>query len=108
MDRHGNKTRCHTGNEPMSSEQCPRFQRCNAAVCPLDKRLAMHLPNESVCYYLRASGKEGAGERFRDDPIFRACLERLPEISKRFPDIRRQVARAARKGFKGKNLRRKD
>lgn len=85
-------------------EQCPRFDTCSAAVCPLDERKAVHLSGDRVCYYLTASGKPGAEERFQDDPIFEACKAKLPVIAARHPEIRRRVEAAARTGFRGKNL----
>lgn len=88
----------------LDPERCPRFHSCSAAICPLDATLAAHLPGEPVCFYLRASGKEGAAERFRDDPVFAACLARLPVITGRSPDIRRRVKLAAGSGFKGGHL----
>lgn len=88
----------------LDPERCPRFHNCSAAVCPLDLTLAAHLPGEPVCFYLRASGKQGAAERFRDDPVFAACLARLPLITGRSADIRRRVELAAGSGFKGAHL----
>ena len=88
----------------LDPEQCPRFHSCSAAICPLASTLAAHLPGEPVCFYLRASGKQGAAERFRDDPVFAACLARLPVITAKSPDIRRRVELAARSGFKGGHL----
>src|SRR5262245_23190696 len=77
---------------------CPRFDHCNAAVGPLGKGgpEGVHLPGETVCYYLLNSGKDGAALRFADDPVFAACLARLPEVVARWGDIRSRVAAAAR------------
>lgn len=100
------------GGDPVSgrqAERCPRFDTCNASVCPLDDRLpkAVHLAGEATCFYLRASGKAGAAERFRNDPTFAECVERLPAIVATHPDIGRSVERAAKTGFRKSNLRRK-
>jgi hypothetical protein len=87
-------------------KKCPKFETCNAAICPLDDGWdrAAHLPGEPVCFYLRASRKDGAAERFRDDPTFAACAKRLPEVTGKHPDIRRSVEKAARSGFRGGHL----
>jgi hypothetical protein len=86
------------------ADRCPRFHTCNAAVCPLESTLAAHLPGDRVCYYLLASGKAGADERFQDDPVFADCRDRLPEVAYYYPEIRRAVDRAAQSGFRGGNL----
>jgi hypothetical protein len=85
-------------------DRCPRFQTCNAAVCPLESTLAAHLPGDRVCYYLLASGKAGADERFQDDPVFADCRDRLPEVAYYYPEIRRAVDRAAKSGFRSAHL----
>src|SRR5262245_58482969 len=89
---------------------CPRFDSCNAALCPIDPRWpeAVHLPGEKVCYYLLASGKTGAAERFAEDATFQECLTVLPRIAERHPEIRRTVERAALTGFQGNHLRREN
>src|SRR5262245_36518054 len=91
-----------TTRETLQPAECP--QTCNAPVCPLDPVPTVHLGGEPVCYYLRNSGKPGAGERFTEDPVFAACLARLPEISTQYPDIDRAVERAAKTGFLGGHL----
>ena len=83
---------------------CPRFHNCSAAICPLDTTPAVHLPGEPVCFYLRASGKAGAAERFNDDPVFAACTARLRAVVGRYPDVRRRVEIAAESGFHRSNL----
>lgn len=86
-------------------QHCPKYHTCCAAVCPLDATKAVHLPGEKVCYYLNASGKAGADERFENDPVFAACIAKLPIVCARHPDIRRRVERAAETGFRKNNLR---
>ncbi len=91
----------------MAPSECPKFETCNAAVCPLDPLWArtVHLSGEPTCYHLRCAGKAGADERFAGDPVYRACKIALPLVCDRFPDIARRVAAAARAGFRGDNLR---
>jgi hypothetical protein len=40
--------------QSMNPCQCPRWEKCEAPLCPLDTRTGSHLPGESVCWYLRA------------------------------------------------------
>ena len=88
---------------------CPRFDSCNAALCPLqpDWRQVQHLPGEQVCFYARESGKVGAAERHAADPAFAAVIAVLPQVMAKHPDIGRRVEVAAKTGSKGANLRRK-
>lgn len=90
----------------LAPTDCPRFNDCNAAVCPLDPswRRTVHLSGEKVCYYLLVSGKAGATERFADDAIFQRCQELAPEVGRRFRQIEKAIEKAARTGFKGANL----
>lgn len=90
----------------MKPSACPRFNACNAPVCPLDAGWprTVHLAGEAVCYYLLATGKAGAGERFADDPVFAVARETVAAIGERFPVVGRTVERAARSGFRRSNL----
>lgn len=47
-----------------------------------------------------ASGKAGAAEHYRGDPVFRVVLPLVPDVCDRHPDIRRAVERAAARGVK--------
>jgi hypothetical protein len=93
----------------MNPTDCPIFETCNAAVCPLDPawRKAVHLPGEAVCRYLLAGGKGGAADHYRDDRAFAAVSPLAGEVCAERPDIAKKVARAARSGFPGQHLRRR-
>jgi hypothetical protein len=91
---------------PLIPTSCPRFQTCSAAVCPLDLVPSYHRGDDRVCYYLVSSSKAGAAERFADDPVFQACLERLPDVVARHPRIGTTVAKAARTKARGDHFRR--
>lgn len=90
----------------MTHEDCPRFQTCNASICPLDPRwrTAVHLPGERVCFYLLNLVKAGADERFEGDPVADAVRQQSAAVQEAHPDIAKKVARAAKSGFKGVNL----
>jgi hypothetical protein len=87
----------------MRPTDCPKFNTCNANICPLDPLWprAVHLEHEPVCFYLRSTSKAGAEEHFADDPAFQKARLELPVISARHPDIARQVRRASRYGIQG-------
>src|SRR5262245_8356953 len=88
-------------------KDCPRFNICNAAVCPLDPHWprTVHLEDEIVCPYLLASRKKGAADYFKDDPVFPVVLGRAPAVVVRFPAIERAIERASRSGIRGANRR---
>jgi hypothetical protein len=90
----------------MKPEMCQRFQNCNAAICPVDPRWrgAAHLAGEPICYYLRSTVKEGAAERFKDDPVADAVIAAAPAILEAHHDIRWRVERAAKSRHQGANL----
>jgi hypothetical protein len=87
----------------VTPRDCPRFDHCNAPICPLDPAWpkAAHLHGEAVCHYALASGKPGAAEKYADDPVYRQVLIELLLVTARHSDIRYKVKRAARTGFKG-------
>jgi hypothetical protein len=87
---------------PRAAERCHRFLTCNASHCPLSEE-GLHLPGESICYYLRNSGKPGADEKFRDDPVFSECLDKLPGIVAKFPDIGERVDQCSKTPFAVQN-----
>ncbi len=91
----------------MTPQACCRWQRCNASVCPLDLRDGYHRSGEPVCYYLRNSGKAGAGERFRGDPVFQEVILGIGKVRARYPAIAKAIDRAAKSPFKAEHWRSK-
>jgi hypothetical protein len=55
-----------TGNRYTCCNQCPKFNICNAPICPLDEhwRKRKLTNGDSTCYYLTESVKRGAGAVF--------------------------------------------
>jgi hypothetical protein len=90
----------------LAPRDCRHFDTCGAAVCPLDPvwRSAVHLPGERVCHYLLARDKAGAADYYAADPVFAAVQAEAPAVLARHNDIRRAVARAARRGIHGRHL----
>ena len=52
-----------TGRTP---QDCPRYDRCSAKVCPLDAdwRKRTHVRGDEVCFFLTESVKANAAENF--------------------------------------------
>jgi hypothetical protein len=75
-------------------------------VCPLDPAWprTVHLSGEAVCFYLLATAKSGAIERFAHDSAFSAARQAAAGISGCFPIIGRAIERAGRSGFRRSNL----
>jgi hypothetical protein len=65
---------------PMA--ECPRYDRCNAPICPLDPdwRLRSHLAGERVCRWLTELAKPG-GERELECHLQPDLVERVVQIS---------------------------
>ena len=83
-------------------EQCPRFNRCSAPLCPLDphwSRCKM-LRDEHLCYYLTEASKAGTHERFQnryDFDIYMVAEESLPGMRKVFKELDREIRRASKR-----------
>ena len=81
-------------------EQCPRFNRCSAPLCPLDPHWSRPkmLRDEHICYYLTEASKAGAHERFQnrhDFDIYMVAEESLPGMRKTFKELDREIRRAS-------------
>ncbi len=87
----------------MLPKDCPVFDHCNAAICPLDPLWRKHYmrSNEAVCRYLLATNKAGAAEHYADDPTFAAVRNVAEEVMTVWPPIAKKVASAGRKSFRG-------
>ena len=90
--------------------RCPRFDGCNAPVCPLDPDWprAQHLPGERVCLWLREAVKPGGMARIAHaatDEIAVTVAEALPAIlASSSADLRHKLAEASRSGSKLTNV----
>ncbi len=81
---------------------CPRFDHCNAPVCPLDDwKSPHHVKGEPVCFYLREAAKHGGSLPLTGDiPTELAGLvsqvyrEIVSSPCSRWADVRRRLARA--------------
>lgn len=85
--------------------RCPRFDSCNAPICPLDPNweCSRHLPGEPVCLWLREAVKQGGIARIAcaaTEEIAAVVAETLPAIAASSSDIRHKLKVAARSGSK--------
>ncbi|MEO8998336.1 MAG: hypothetical protein ABI227_05890 [Rhodanobacter sp.] len=84
--------------------RCPRFDSCNAPVCPLDDwQRAQHLQGEAVCLWLREAVKPGGIARIATAAaaaIADIVDEALPAIMASSCDIRHKLKAASRSGSK--------
>lgn len=59
----------------VKAEDCAKFERCNANVCPFDEqwRRRTHVDGEPVCFWLRewvkAGGEQRVGERLGAEQV---------------------------------------
>jgi hypothetical protein len=89
----------------ITTESCPKFNKCSSNICPLDDSWSkrVHLHGEPICFYCREYVKQGGIARLRSYiPIemIELIAEVLPEINKRYVDIKRRLERAGTTGSK--------
>ena len=95
-------------NQPVSvvpkkgAARCPRFDSCNAPICPLDDwQGAQHLQGEAVCSLLCELVKDGGEARLRarvSSDLVDTLAEVLPKVAARWGRVRMQLQRASRTG----------
>ena len=92
-----------SSNDPaMQPANCPRFDACNAPVCPLDTgwRSRTYCRGEALCsLVLEAAKPDGAAvvrAVLSDDDASAAVIAAAHELPTRDSYLRRQVERAAR------------
>jgi hypothetical protein len=80
---------------------CPKFNKCNATICPLDKdwHLRGFLREDATCFYLLESVKEGAGTHFEGAQLgilYERILNVREEIASTHKRIGRKLISAAK------------
>ena len=91
-------------NEKPKMEQCPKYNKCGAIMCPLydrwrDTRTKKNDPK--TCFYLTEASKRGAEERFKgrkDEVIFRTALRQMPFMKKHCCELRRRLEKSSLSG----------
>jgi hypothetical protein len=92
------------------SASCPRFDGCNAPICPLDDwQRAQHLQGERVCLWLREAVKPSGMARIAHAStvdIAVSVAKALPAImASSGADLRHKLVAASRCGSKLVNMR---
>ena len=80
--------------------QCPKFQHCNAPICPLDTEWhkRRHFCGERVCFYLIEAKKQGAKANFERSGLgylFEPIVSLTPVITDKFTAIKKALEKAA-------------
>lgn len=92
------------GTQKKGASRCPRFDNCNAPVCPLDDwQRAQHLDGEAVCGLLCELVKDGGEARLRaclPSALVDTLAEVFPKITARWERVRSRLERASRTGSK--------
>jgi hypothetical protein len=83
--------------------QCPRYSKCSANLCPLDAGLARrnHVQGERICFYLTEAVKKGAAARFKAraiEDIYLAAVKMLSEAVGLVSDVQKKLRDAAKSG----------
>jgi len=87
----------------MKMTDCPKFEKCNAPVCPLHDGHTTHLKGEPVCFYLREYVKQGGKAKLRGvlpGEMVDRLGKVLPEVVARHSDINKQLKQSALTGSK--------
>lgn len=80
---------------------CPKWNACNAPVCPLDRewRLRTHLDSDSVCFFLTEHVKTDSEAVFRGlgrGFLYGVIAEVIPVIRQRHRRINRKLQESAK------------
>ena len=86
-----------------SMPDCPKFQSCNAPVCPIHPAWVRRLNRKeaSTCFYLCESVKHGSHALFQGaglEEVYKVVYQATPVIVERHPRIRRALDRAKQTG----------
>jgi hypothetical protein len=81
--------------------KCPRFERCNANLCPLDIKSSERTMDrdEQICHYLCEVSKDGDPSLYenREDAwIYMIAKSRLTEMINKSVALRRRIQRASK------------
>ena len=87
----------------FSISDCPKFQSCNAPVCPIDLAWAHRFNHKEdpTCFYLSESVKDGSQALFQGaglGELYEVMHRVTPAIAKQHPRIKRALERAQQTG----------
>jgi hypothetical protein len=92
-----------TSNRNFTPKDCPKFDKCNAPLCPLDQDLYKRVMqgDEAVCFYLTEAVKVDAEAVFRSrgrEELFKVMSESIQPMSMRWARIRLSLDRSRKTG----------
>jgi len=92
-----------SGTPPIGPRDCIRYERCSAAICPLDADWSLRVlqKDDATCFYLTEAVKDGAEARFQAaglEHLYLGVTEALPAIVAIHPRVRDALVRSARSG----------
>ncbi len=84
----------------MHMYDCPKFDGCNAPICPLDPnwKRARHMDGERACFYLTEYAKPNARpilERALTEDLCQTLVNVYPEIIVQPGWLKRQLSRSS-------------
>ena len=82
-------------------QRCPRWDACNAPVCPLYNLRTTHRRGEDICPYLLEAVKTGGPDRLRgylEEEIANAVIDATPAAKSLTGDLSRRLQRASEQG----------
>ena len=76
--------------------KCPRFNKCEAPLCPLDPdwRARQMIKDERVCHYLSEVSKPNAASRYLSRPdaeFYVRAADEMEEMRKAFPILDKRL-----------------
>lgn len=80
--------------------ECSKFQKCSAALCPLDPdwQSRTMIREDTVCSYMSEAVKNGAETRFKgvtDEAIYLQARDVLPQMMSSSNTLKKRLQRAA-------------
>ena len=83
----------------ITLEQCPKFQYCNAPICPFDPdwQKRKHFNGDRVCFYLIEAQKHGAKAVFEVrglGHLYEAIVNLTPAIANAYSPIKKALENA--------------
>ena len=83
----------------MKMNACPKYQHCNAPVCPLDDkwRKRVYFSEDPTCYYLLESVKEGSHRHFHGaqlEVLYESIVRVRGDIAEHFKRIGKKMESA--------------
>lgn len=87
----------------LTFDRCPKWDKCNAPLCPLDHELFKRVMRggDPVCHYLTEAVKPDADANFRArgrTELFEVVSNLIPAMSSRWRGIRYALKRAKSSG----------